>query len=60
MSNGGIARMKPVSTSGVGGKMHFSAMPEFMRRYYGLLDPASVEEPTNRQQRRAKAARKEP
>jgi len=57
VSNGGIARMKPVSTKGAGGKMQFAAMPEFMRRYYGLIDPASVEAPVNRQQRRAKAAK---
>lgn len=55
MSGGGIGRKIPFKQRGRKARMHFANIPAFQRRALGLIDPASVETPVNRAQRRAAA-----
>lgn len=55
MSEGGIASKKLSKVKGRKAKMKLADMPPFLARSLRLLDPTEVNEPTNRQQRRAKA-----
>lgn len=49
----------PVKNTGMPARTNLASKPGFLIRTLGLLDPATVEQPVNRQQRRAQRMRRD-